>query len=175
MKQTVAVLLAVCSLFATFALAQKNEITGVVGRTFVSDQGIIGSTSFDTKVHFGKGTTFEINYSRRFLSSDLWSLAFEVPFVFPDVAFSPWASVGGGFAHFGESSTTVFGLKNTGSTGTTSGVLQLGAGFDVKLIKALRLRFEVRDFWSGVPQLNVDTGKNRQHNIFVGGGAFWRF
>ena len=207
MKQAVAVLLAICSLFATCALAQKNELTGVVGRTFVSDQGIIGSTSFDTKVHFGKGTTFEINYARRVLGSDLFSLAFEVPFVvnpdqdlhaapptpvpeqyhsfivtpsarlnvFPNVGFSPWASCGGGFAHFGESSTTVFGLKNIGSTGTNSGVLQVGAGFDVKLVKSLRLRFQVRDFWSGVPQLNVDTGKNRQHNIFVGGGVVYHF
>jgi hypothetical protein len=33
----------------------------------------------------------------------------------------------------------------------------------------------VRDFWSGVPQLNVDTGKSRQHNIFGGGGVVWHF
>ena len=207
MKQASTVFLAFCSLFATGALAQKNEITGIIGRTFVSNQGIIGSTSFDTNVHFGKGTTFEINYARSFLNSPVLSLAFEVPFVlnpdqdlhaappspvpqqyrsfittpsarvnvFPDVAFSPWASCGGGVAHFSESSRTVFGLPNTGSTGTNSGVLQVGAGFDVKVVSRLKLRFEVRDFWSGVPQLNVDTGKSRQHNIFVGAGIVYRF
>ena len=207
MKQTIAVLLAACSLFTMSALAQKNEITGVVGRTFVSNQGIVGSTSFDPNVHFGKGTTLEINYSRNFLSLPLLTLAFEVPFlwnpdqdlhaaapsavpqqyrsyivapsakvtVFPDVAFSPWVSGGGGFAHFGESSTTDFGLKNPGSTGTNSGVLQMGAGFDVKLVRMLKLRLEVRDFWSGVPQLNVNTGKSRQHNFFVGAGVVYRF
>jgi hypothetical protein len=26
-----------------------------------------------------------------------------------------------------------------------------------------------------VPQLNVDTGKSRQHNLFVGGGVVWHF
>lgn len=207
MKHAVSVLLAVCSLFAPCASAQKNEITGVIGRTFVSNQGIIGSTSFDTNVHFGKGTTLEINYARSFLNSPVLSLAFEVPFVlnpdqdlhaapptpvpqqyrsfiitpsarvnvFPDVAFSPWASCGGGVAHFSESSTTVFGQKNTGPTGTNSGVLQVGAGFDVKVIHSLRLRFEVRDFWSGVPDLNVNTGKNRQHNLIVGGGIVYHF
>lgn len=207
MKQAITVLFAVCSLFAAAALGQNNEITGVIGRTFVSDQGILGSTSFDRNVHFGKGTTFEINYARSFLSSPLVSLALEVPFllnpdqdlhaapptpvpqkyssflvtpsakvtVFPTVAVSPWASCGGGVAHFGESSTTVFGLKNTGSKGTSSGVLQVGAGLDVKFVSKFRLRFEVRDFWSGTPQLNVNTGKSRQHNIFVGAGLVYRF
>jgi hypothetical protein len=37
------------------------------------------------------------------------------------------------------------------------------------------LRLAARDFWSGVPQLNVDTGKSRQHNIFVAGGIVWHF
>ena len=27
----------------------------------------------------------------------------------------------------------------------------------------------------GIPQLNVDTGKSRQHNFFVGGGVVWHF
>jgi hypothetical protein len=37
------------------------------------------------------------------------------------------------------------------------------------------VRGEARDFWSGVPQLNVDTGKSRQHNYFVAAGIVWRF
>jgi hypothetical protein len=45
----------------------------------------------------------------------------------------------------------------------------------VKIWRNLRLRGEVRDFYTGVPQLNVDTGKSRQHNFFVGGGAVWHF
>jgi hypothetical protein len=45
----------------------------------------------------------------------------------------------------------------------------------VKLIKKFSLRGEVRDFWSGVPQLNIDTGKSRQHNYLVGGGVVWHF
>ena len=53
--------------------------------------------------------------------------------------------------------------------------LQAGVGLDVKIIGHFRLRGEARDFWSGVPNLNVDTGKSRQHNIFVGGGVVFRF
>ena len=62
----VAVLLAACT-FVTHASAQKNELSGLIGRTFISDQGIKGGTFFDNNIHFGKGLTFEANYARRVL------------------------------------------------------------------------------------------------------------
>lgn len=95
--------------------------------------------------------------------------------LFANTAISPWVSFGGGFGHFSESSNLVFFGTNTGQRGTTTGVYQIGAGLDVKVHGKLSLRGEVRDFNSGVPQLNVDTGKSRQHNYFVGGGVVWRF
>jgi hypothetical protein len=208
-QPTIAVLLAVflVCLISPRALAQKNEVSGLIGRTFISNQGIVGNTSFDPNVHFGKGLSFEFNYARSFVGSALFSLAVEVPFVwnpdehlhaapptpvpqqyasytvtpsarlslFPEVALTPWVSFGGGFSHISTSSRTVFGQLNPDSTGTSSGVLQGGAGFDVKLIKSFKIRLAVRDFWSGVPQLNVDTGKNRQHNFLVAGGVVYRF
>jgi len=45
----------------------------------------------------------------------------------------------------------------------------------VKLWRSLKLRGEVRDFWSGTPNAGVDTGKCRQHNIDAGGGVVWQF
>jgi hypothetical protein len=51
----------------------------------------------------------------------------------------------------------------------------MGVGLDVKIIGQFRLRGEARDFWSGVPDLSVNTGKSRQHNILVAGGVVWRF
>ena len=95
--------------------------------------------------------------------------------LFADTAISPWASVGGGFGHFSESSELLFGGQNPGKTGTTTGVVQFGGGVDVKVLRLLRLRLEVRDFDSGVPQLNVDTGKSRQHNLLVAGGVVFHF
>jgi hypothetical protein len=76
--------------------------------------------------------------------------------LFPDNGLSPGLSVGGGFGYFKENSTLEFGGPNPGKTGTTSGVSQLGAGLDVESYDRLRMRGEVRDFYSGVPQLNVD-------------------
>jgi hypothetical protein len=202
---TIGALVAVCIMVAP-AAAQKNELTGILGRTFISNQGIKGALSSDQNVHFGKGFTFEVNYARRFMDATLWSLAVEVPFLanpdedvhsalaltpkqfssifitpaarlnaFPDQAVSPWISFGGGFGHFNGSSTLEFGGPNPGKGGTTTGVLQAGVGLDVKVIGHFRLRGEARDFWSGVPKLNVNTGKSRQHNIFVGGGIVWQF
>lgn len=202
---TIGTLVAISALVAP-AAAQKNEVSGILGRTFISNQGIQGAPAFDPNVHFGKGLTFELNYARRILDANVWSLALEVPFVanvdvdvhsaldttprqfssifitpsarlnaFPEQGLSPWISFGGGFGHFGDSSNLEFGGAYTGKTGTTVGVIQAGVGLDVKIIGNLKLRGEARDFLSGVPQLNVITNKNWQHNIFVGGGVTWRF
>ena len=95
--------------------------------------------------------------------------------LFSDQAVSPWVSFGGGFGHFSESSTLLFGGSNPGKTGTTTSVFEAGAGLDVRLFHSFSLRGEVRDFWSGKPQLNVTTGNSRQRNLFVGLGVVWHF
>jgi hypothetical protein len=209
---TIGTMVAICTFVAQGAAqnergaGQKNEVSGILGRTFIADQGIQGAPSYDPNLRFGKGLTFEINYARRFMGTNLWSVAAEVPFVvnvdedlhaaqnlipqsfssyfvtpaarvnlFPVTAVSPWVSFGGGFGHFSEGSKLVFGGVNPGKTGTTTGVLQAGVGLDVKLTRRFSVRGEARDFWSGVPELNVTTGKSRQHNIFVGGGIVFHF
>jgi hypothetical protein len=198
-RLTIGVLVAVCT-FVAQAAAQKNELSGILGRTFISDQGIQGAPSYDPDLRFGKGLTFEVNYARRVMGGEPWSLALEVPFVvnadedvhtytnpvlgdrsffvtpaarlnvFPETAVSPWVSFGGGFGYFSGSSGA-----NPNTTGNTSGVLQAGLGLDVKIYRHFSLRGEAREFWSGVPQLNVNTGKSRQYNLFAGGGLVWHF
>jgi hypothetical protein len=188
------------------AAAQKYEVAGVIGRTFISDQGVLGANPANPNIHFGNGLTYEANLGRHLLDIGLLGVTVEVPFVFtpttnlnfgqnivpksfrsyfitpaarmnlfPDTGFSPWVSVGGGFAHFGESSELEFGGTNPGKTGTNTGVFQAGVGLDVRVIGSVKLRGEFRDFNSGVPQLNANTGKSRQHNMFVGGGVVFSF
>jgi len=143
-------------------------------RRFI-DLGII---DVKVEVPFVFTPTVELNFGQNVVPKSFRSY-FVTPAarvsLFPSTAFSPWVSVGGGFGHFSESSELEFGGPNPGNTGTTSGVFQSGGGLDVKIISAFKLRAEVRDFYSGVPQLNVDTGKTRQHNIFVGGGVVFSF
>src|SRR6266404_206698 len=147
-RRAVAVMVSICA-FAALANAQKNELTGIVGRTLISDQAITGSTLTDNKLRFGNGLSFEVNYARRVISGGLFSVALEVPVlinpdedlhaalpdrvpehyrsyfvtpaarlnVFPDLAVSPWVSVGGGVVHFSESSTLLFGGNNPSKSG----------------------------------------------------------
>ena len=67
--------------FVPHATAQKNELSGLLGRTFISDQGIRGAPPSDPELRSGNGLTFEVNYARRVIAGGLWSLALEVPLV----------------------------------------------------------------------------------------------
>jgi hypothetical protein len=147
-----------------------------------------------------------VNYTRRLFGTPVYAISGEVPAVFnldedlnsgtnvvpkdykqifitpsarvnlfPGTAVSPWVSFGGGFGHFSQNSSLVFGGPNPGSS-STSGVIQGGFGLDVRVLHQFSIRGQVRDFWSGTPNLPLaDTGKSRQHNFFVGGGVVWHF
>ncbi len=208
-KQAVIAVLAVTMfILGAGAAAQdtKNEVTGIVGRTIISDQGIPGATYFNPFVRSGKGLSFEVNYARRLFGTPIYAVSGEVPAVFnfdedlnsganvvpidyssffitpaarvnlfPETAVSPWVSLGGGVGRFNENKTLLYGGPNPASSSTT-GVLQVGLGLDVKLWRRFSIRGQVRDFWSGTPDLPLAaTGKSRQHNFFVGGGLVWHF
>jgi hypothetical protein len=203
-----------CVLGCSAAAAQdeKNELTGVIGRIFISDQGIQGpnAPTINPLVRSGKGLTFEVNYARHLMGTDVYTISAEIPAVFnldedlnsggpvvpldykqifvtpsvranlfPATKVSPWVSFGGGFAHFSENKNLLYYGTNPGGS-TTSGVIQAGLGVDVSLwarrFRRFSIRGEVRDFWSGTPDLPLaDTGKTRQHNYLVGAGGIWRF
>ncbi|HYM78872.1 MAG TPA: outer membrane beta-barrel protein [Candidatus Dormibacteraeota bacterium] len=117
-------------------------------------------------------------YGHSVVPSDIREL-FVTPAVrvnlFPTTAVSPWVSLGAGFGHISENTQLIYGGVNPGKS-KTSFALEGGFGLDVKVWKKLSMRAEVRDFWSGEPDYPLaPTGKTRQHNYFVAGGAFWRF
>jgi len=209
-KRLCVALLSVVTVLVASGMAQdeKNELGGILGRTFISNQGI-KNASAPSVIAFGKGLTFDVDYARRFMVTPLYALSGEVVFaynpdedinggslgnaivppdmkqlfitpaarvnLFPTTAVSPWVSVGAGFGHFSQGSSLIYGGSNPGKS-TTSGVLELGLGLDVKVSKRVYIRGQVRDFWSGEPDFPLaPTGKSRQHNFFVGGGAYWRF
>ena len=88
---------------------------------------------------------------------------------------TPWVSAGGGYGGFRMSNKLVFFGSNPGKTSTNTGVFQIGAGLDVWPWQRWGIRLEARDFYSGVPDLNVTTVRSRQHNIYVGAGFIRRF
>jgi hypothetical protein len=204
-KRLLMTALVTVAILTASAFAQKNELTGIIGRTFISDQGVKNVNLFNNDVHFGEGLTFEVNYGRHIWGDGFTRVTFEVPAVFDfdqDLRFvansvpssyssyfitpslranvfamtavSPWISAGGGIGRFNPASSLEFGGPS-GAKGSTTGVMQIGVGLDVRLKSRFSLRGEARDFWSGSPNILVDTGKSRQHNYFVGGGVVWRF
>jgi hypothetical protein len=183
--------------------AGVNEVSVTAGRTFVSTQTVPGtgaqihfgnpvsvafnySRELKTYKIFGLFAELPVvlvlrmnlNYPVNVIPKDIGAL-FVTPSVrfsaFSGEAVSPWVSAGGGYGRFREAPSTIFGGPNPGSDGTNTGVLQLGAGLDVFPWERWGARFEARDFYSGVPSLNVDTGRSRQHNYYVGAGVIYRF
>jgi opacity protein-like surface antigen len=204
-KRFAALIVCVVTLISS-AMAQRNEISATIGRTFVSSQRIEGANFNNPNVHFGNGLTIGGNYSRLLKTYGIFGISGEVPvayafdmdlntgenlipegyqslFVTPAVrvnffsgqGVSPWVSVGGGYGFFKQSDQLVFGGPNPGKTHTNTGVFQVGAGLDVWPWEKWGFRLEARDFYSGVPDLNVTTVRSRQHNYYVGGGVIRRF
>jgi hypothetical protein len=183
--------------------AQVNEVSATAGRTFVSTQTVpltgaqihFGNpASFEvnygrllmTRKIFGLYAEvpvaifpkMDLNYYPGGIPKDIGA-AFVTPSVrlnvFSGDSVTPWVSAGGGYGRFWESSSLYPFGTNTGATGTNTGVIQFGAGLDVWVWRKWGARFEARDFYSGVPNLDVDTGRSRQHNYYVGLGVARRF
>ncbi len=120
----------------------------------------------------------DVNYHLGTTPKDIGAL-FVTPSVrvniFSGESVTPWVSVGGGYGRFRQAPVTLYENPNPGPTGTNTGVVQFGAGLDVWVWHTWGGRFEARDFYSGNPALNVDTGRSRQHNYYLGVGVIHRF
>jgi hypothetical protein len=97
--------------------------------------------------------------------------------LWPNKRLSPWASLGGGYARFAESTSLGDKSANPLPRGTNAGALQFGVGADyrfVTVVVPISLRAEVRDLYSGTPSLNIHQGTG-QHDPFVTGGFVVHF
>src|SRR5713226_8494331 len=167
--------LAVVTVFVASAAAQdeKNEVAGIIGRTYISKQAIQGANFFDPNIRFGRGLTIEASYARRLLLKELYAVSGEVPVLFnPDEDLH----AGGSSLVPKDYSALLVAPGVRGNIFPTTAVLQYGRGLDVRIKRRLFVRGEGRDYWAGEPDFPLaPTGKSRQHNYFVGGGVFWRF
>jgi hypothetical protein len=92
--------------------------------------------------------------------------------ILPASPISPWASIGGGWAHYS--------LKDASLT-ENKAALQYGGGLDFKTgLPLLGFRAEVRDFVTGNPDFGLSSlfstnSGLHHHNILIGGGIVLRF
>ena len=183
--------------FASFAAAQKIDLSLTAGIYHPVNNSFSGDNAF----------AVEGNIGFRLASVPFLALYFEVPaagmlditvpasaltspgtyssiFVTPGLRLklapgapiSPYIATGGGLAHFNRSASQT----PTGSSSTVNkGVWDIGGGLDMKVAPFLSLRAEVRDFYSGSPELRLSqvtgTFNERQHNIVGTAGVVVRF
>jgi hypothetical protein len=199
----IVVLALVMGLAATAVAQKSNEVAGIIGRTFISNQSVSGTTA---KLYFGDGLSYEANFSRRFLNLGIVGIGVEVPFVFnpstkvsfsasnavpkefrsyfitpaarvtlfPTTAFNPWFSIGGGFASYNPSSTLQYGGANPNAKSTSSGVFEVGGGLDVRFWGPWKVRGEIRDFQANEPPINLNKS-NRYSHLYAGAGVVFSF
>ena len=85
----------------------------------------------------------------------------------------PFAFIGAGLAIYEHSTMTLGGAPNPGPRTSNTGALTYGGGVDVKVIKWLALRGELRDTYTGAPTYNILTSK--QHNTSITAGFVLRW
>ncbi|MGA9542742.1 MAG: hypothetical protein WBQ85_04190 [Candidatus Sulfotelmatobacter sp.] len=202
-KAVIAILAVMMSILGGSAAAQdeKNELTGLIGRIFISDQGIIGATNENPVVRSGKGLTFEVNYARRLFVTPVFAISGEVPAVFnldeklgsgDDVVPKNYKQIfvtpSARLNLFPETAVTPWVSLGGGfahfsenkdliyygpnpGSSSTSGVLQGGFGLDVRVLHQFAIRLDVRDFWSGTPSLPLADTGKTRQHNYFVGGG----
>ena len=94
----------------------------------------------------------------------------------PGFPISPYIAAGGGLAHYTRSASQT---PSGASASINKGVFDIAGGLDMKIFPMLSLRAEVRDFYSGSPELSLNqvtgTFNQRQHNLLGTAGLVLRF
>jgi Outer membrane protein beta-barrel domain len=202
-KSVIAVLAVILFILGAFASAQdeKNEVTGMIGRIFISDQGIQGATFFNPLVRSGNGLTFEVNYARRLLATPIFAVSGEVPAVFNldeklnsggNVVPSKYSQIfitpSARLSLFPETAVSPWVSLGGGfahftegdnlvyggpnpGSSSTSGVLQGGFGLDVRVWHRFSIRGQVRDFWSGTPNFPLADTGKTRQHNYFVGGG----
>jgi hypothetical protein len=187
--KTVPLFIAAYILLTLPALAQSNDLAVTVGGYFPINSQV------------GANSAFAIggNFAHRIASVPLASLYIELPvfgtfnsttniinstltrprystlFVSPGLKLklapsfpiSPYFVAGGGLAHFSKSNVTT-------SDSTNTGVFDVGGGLDFKIAPYIGVRTEVRDFYSGSPNITTNF-TDRQHQLIASAGLVLRF
>jgi hypothetical protein len=183
----------------------KNEVGLVIGATVTPSQTLSqgGDVSFNASLalgaeydrHLATAKRVEIYGGLDFLASPFdvklsqppqgvspeYAYVFLTPHVrlkfHPAGPVAPWLSFGGGYARFLEKAPSA---STSLRPGTNTGTFEFGAGIDTRsVVRVLRIpigfRFEVRDFYSGLPNYNRPINASLQNNVAFTGGLLIRF
>jgi len=190
-------LIAFSIIFHLPALAQKHELAFTVGRVLSSErnsqQGALDlGTGTAVQVNYAyrliDGGAAALYGEVHFLASPLRDISAGIPTATRDFAtlyltpglrlkflpgarVSPYVVVGGGYALYEQSTQTIGNQPNPAARRINRAALDYGGGVDVKVLRFLSLRGEIRDFYTGSPSYNVPFVSGGQHNVVAGGGV----
>jgi hypothetical protein len=183
--------------------AQKQDLTLSLGGFAGQTRGFNSPTT--GRVDISADKTFGVNYGYRLLHSNAIGLFGELEFVaipnqrltstnaivaqsyaslyvapgvrlklFPEARWSPWGALGGGYALYQDSDNLSNG-QPTSNRFLNRGVFDFGGGLDFRAFRFIGFRAEVRDFYSGNPNVNVHLNSSTQHNVVTSGGIVFHF
>jgi hypothetical protein len=142
-------------------------------RIFGNDQAVLYG-----EVHLLANPLREVNSSMQTLTRDVATL-FVTPGIrvkfFPPRRIAPYVAVGGGWADYEQSTTTLAGNRNSAPRTVNHGAFDYGGGVDFKFWRFVGLRAEIRDFYTGSPSYNAPALSGGQHNVVAGGGLVLEF
>ncbi|MGE5114596.1 MAG: outer membrane protein [Acidobacteriaceae bacterium] len=182
-------LLVLCLILPAATFAQKNELAITAGGQFPNN------SEFNSGASWAVGASF----AHRIFHAPLASLYWEIPVVgapesimktpfrttysslfvtpglkvkfAPEFPLSPWLAAGVGVARYHNAANATFAEETS-----TKAVFDVGGGIDWKIAPFISARAEVRDFYSGLPDLGSATNlSGRQHNVVPQVGLVLRF
>lgn len=95
--------------------------------------------------------------------------------VLPHRIVSVFGAAGAGYARYSESKLRVDGSPNPAQRDTNTDAIQFGGGLDVRALRWLGFRAEVRDEFTGARNFSIATPGTRVHNVVGSGGFVLRF
>jgi hypothetical protein len=137
-----------------------------------------GAVTLGIEVPFIASPSFEVNSNVVSLPKEYASLYLTPGLRATFLAGRPLAlfvAGGAGYARYSEAKTKLDGSPNPQQRDTNAGALQFGGGFDVKALKWLGFRGEVRDVFTGARNFSIATPGPRVHNVVASGGLVIRF
>lgn len=199
MKFVVGIIAALAAVGSANATAQSRLDVGLLlGSTRATDEGVVlqfdRATTFQATMAWRvwSNDTVRLAVEVPFIASPAFTVVPARPGVpleyaslyltpgvratlLPKARMSFFGAIGGGYVRYSESKLKTDRSPNPEQLDTNAGALQFGGGVDVRGLRWLGFRGEVRDLYTGARRFSLATPGPRVHNVIASGGFVLRF
>ena len=199
MRLLIGIVTAVVALSSVEATAQSRVDVGLLlGSTRATDEGAVlqfdRATTFQATVAWRtwSSDTAQLSVEIPFIASPAFTVIpprAGVPLEYASLYLTPgvratwlpagrvslFGAVGAGYARYSESKLKADRSPNPDQLDTNTGALQFGGGVDVRGLRWLGFRGEVRDIYTGARRFSIAEPGPRVHNVIGSGGLVIRF